>query len=123
MRPPLKRIPEPAILPREILPGTLLAFTVEPVPPLLGSSRWRRDSVRERVLDLRITRRAVVFVILQAVQVLVSLAACVAPVWFMFLHAYCPRVGRQGFRVDDTEGTVVICVEGLRVVAMLYIFI
>ena len=42
-----------------------------------------------------------VFVVLEAVEVLVTLSADIAAVGFVFLHSQSAGVGVQGFRVDD----------------------
>ena len=59
------------------------------------------------------------FVVFEAVEVLVAFAASVAAVGFMFFHAEGAGVGGEGFGVDDGEGAVFVCVEFLRVVAVL----
>ena len=62
-------------------------------------------------------------VIFEAVEVLVALAAGLALVGFVLLHALGARVGLEGVRVDDGEGAVGVGVEGLRVVAVLCVLV
>ena len=59
------------------------------------------------------------FVVFEAVEVLVALAADVAAVGFFLFHAEGARVRGGGFGVDDGEGAVGVFVQLLVVVAVL----
>lgn len=60
-------------------------------------------------------------VVLQAVQILVALAADFAAVWLLFLHADSTWVGNRSDGIDDGECAVVVGLEFLILVAMLNI--
>lgn len=59
-------------------------------------------------VEVRVARRRVVTVVLEPVQVLVSLAADLASVRLFLLHAHRPRVGDGSDGVHDGEGPVAI---------------
>lgn len=61
----------------------------------------------------------VVFVVFEAVEILVALAAGFAAVGLVLFHTEGAGVWVKGFGIDDRKGAVFICVELLRVVAML----
>lgn len=61
------------------------------------------------------------FVVLQAVQILVSLLADFAFVWLLLLHTHGAWVWCRCLRIDNRESAVCIIVEPLVVVAMLEI--
>ena len=61
----------------------------------------------------------VVFVVFEAVEILVALAAGFAAVGFMLFHTESAGVWVKGFGIDDRKGAVFICVELLCIVAML----
>ena len=62
---------------------------------------------------------AMVFMVFESVEILVSFSACVTFEWFMFFHAKGSRVWAQSFGIDDGECTVFVGVELLGIVAML----
>ena len=57
--------------------------------------------------------------VFQAVEVLVSFATCLALVGLVFLHAECAGEWLQCLGVDNAEGAIRVCVEGLCIVAVL----
>ena len=57
--------------------------------------------------------------VFEAVEIFVAFAAGVALVGFVFFHAEGAGEGFEGFGIDDAEGPVAVCVEGLRVMAVL----
>ena len=57
--------------------------------------------------------------VFQTVEVLVAFAAVVAAVGLVFFHTHSARVGREGIRVDDRVGAVVVGVKFLGIVPML----
>ena len=59
--------------------------------------------------------------ILEAVQVLVSLLADLALVRLLLLHAHCPRIWSLGVGVDNGECTISILVESLIIVPVLWL--
>jgi hypothetical protein len=58
-------------------------------------------------------------VVLEAVQVLVPLAANFAAIWFLLLHAKGTRVRSRCFWVNDRECAISIIMQLLVIVAML----
>ena len=66
-----------------------------------------------------IALRTVILVILEAVQVLVSLAARFTFVWFVFFHALSAWVRIQRIWINDGESTVRVGMQRLSIVAML----
>ena len=70
-------------------------------------------------LEVGVAGRAVLAVVLETVQVLVSLAADLAAVGLLFLHADCAGVRDRSRRVDDREGAVRILLELLVLMTML----
>jgi hypothetical protein len=61
----------------------------------------------------------VIFVVFEAVEILVALAAGFAAVGLVLFHTEGAGVWVKGFGIDDREGAVLVCMEFLRVVAML----
>ena len=57
--------------------------------------------------------------IFETVEILVSLAAKLASIRFVFFHAKGAGVGGQGLGINDGEGAVFVCGKLLRIVAML----
>lgn len=49
-------------------------------------------------------------VIFQAVEILVSFAAGLALIGFVFLHSKCARERLQSLGVDDAESAICVCV-------------
>jgi hypothetical protein len=70
-------------------------------------------------LGIRITRWAVLSVILQAIQILIPLATDFASVGLFLLHAHSSGVRDRGNRVNDREGSIRIFLELLILVAVL----
>ena len=59
-------------------------------------------------LNLRVTGWVVVFVIFEAVEVLVAFPASIAAVWLVFFHAHGTGIRVQRFGINDGEGTVFV---------------
>src|ERR1700761_6107477 len=70
-------------------------------------------------LHLRAARLVVLPVILEAIQVLVSLAAYLASVWLLLFHSDRSRIRHRSDRIDDGEGAVFVLDQFLVAVAML----
>jgi hypothetical protein len=58
-------------------------------------------------------------VVLEAIQVLVSLLAHVALVWLFLLHSLCPRIWSLSVGVNNRECAVTVLMQSLVVVTML----
>jgi len=70
---------------------------------------------------LRIAVRSMRSVVLETVEVLISLPTYFAAVWLLLLHAHRTGIRNGGERVDNGEGTVVVFLELLILVAMLLV--
>lgn len=57
--------------------------------------------------------------VLEAVKVLISLAAHLAAIWLLLLHTHCAWIWYRGERVDDGERAVLVFFQLLVLVAVL----
>jgi len=80
---------------------------------------WSKTKLLHRQLGVAVGSMGAV--VLETVEVLVSLAANLTAVWLLFLHADSSRVGNGCERVDNRKGTVVVLLELLVLVTVLLV--
>lgn len=69
--------------------------------------------------SIGIAGRRMTLVVFEAVEILVALPAHITLEGLFFFHPEGARIGREGLRIDDREGTVQVLVKLLVIVPML----
>lgn len=57
-------------------------------------------------------------VVLQSIEILVSLVAYITFVWLLLFHSYCARISCVCIGIEDRESAITILLESLVLVAM-----